>query len=117
MRNLLWVGCITMFLTACGGGDEGGGEGDACGPGMPCQSGLTCDPQRNICVKTGSGADARPPDAPPTGETPDGPPGEPPDTTITQQPPAFTTTATFAFTSTKSPSTFKCKVDNGAFAD
>jgi Bacterial Ig domain/Bacterial Ig-like domain len=52
--------------------------------------------------------------------TPSPPPGDttPPDTTITSGPsdPTTSTSASFAFTSSESGSTFECKLDDGAYA-
>jgi hypothetical protein len=57
-----------------------------------------------------------PPETACTGGTGD---NKPPDTQITKQPKAKTTktTAKFKFTSTEANSTFKCKLDKGAFED
>jgi hypothetical protein len=55
-----------------------------------------------------------------TTSTPPPPPGDgtPPETTITSAPsdPTTSTSASFAFTSSESNSTFECKLDDGAFA-
>jgi len=112
MRNFSWVVWLSMSLAACGGGDDGAGLGEECGPNRACKAGLICDPIQHICVDRNNFH----PDAPPSPIDAGNEQGPPPDTTITNGPEGFTNgPVTFEFTSTKSPSTFQCKLDGSEF--